>query len=78
MTTSISSEALTDRRTKYLENRCSYMRGIYKEEIRPLSQFGGEKIAFPPKYDIRTDISNYRVASLIKINSPNLKKRLKI
>ena len=27
---------------------------------------GAEKIAFPPKPDIRTDISNYRVASLLK------------
>ncbi len=35
-----------------------------------LTQFGAENIAFPPKHDIRTDghtdISNYRVASLLK------------
>ena len=30
-----------------------------------LSQFGAEKIAFPQKPDIRTDISNYRIASLL-------------
>ncbi len=28
---------------------------------------GAEIIAFPPKPDIRTDISNYRVALLLKI-----------
>ncbi len=32
-----------------------------------ITQFGAEKIGFPPKPDIRTDISNYRVASLPKI-----------
>ncbi len=30
------------------------------------SQLGFEKIAFPPKPDIRKDISNHRVASLLK------------
>ena len=35
------------------------------------SEFVAEKIAFPPKPDIRTVISNYRVASLLK-NSTNL------
>ncbi len=29
-------------------------------------QLGAEKIAFTPKPDIRMDISNYRVASLLK------------
>ncbi len=37
MTTSISREALPDQQTKYVKNRCSYIRGIYTEEIRPLS-----------------------------------------
>ena len=44
------------------------------EEIRPLSLLGAEKITFPPKpdgqtdirTDGRTDISIYRVASLLK------------
>ena len=31
-----------------------------------LSQLGAEKIAIPPKPDIRTDIIIYRVASLLK------------
>ena len=31
-----------------------------------LSQSGLEKITFPPKPDIQTDISVYRVASLLK------------
>ncbi len=43
------------------------MRGIYTQEIRPLSKLATEKIAFPPEPDKRTDISNYRVASLLKI-----------
>ncbi len=42
------------------------MRGIYKEEIILLSKLATEKIAFPRKPDIRTDISDYRVASLLK------------
>ncbi len=33
---------------------------------KALSQFGAEKIAFPPKPDKQTEISNYRVASLLK------------
>ncbi len=41
-----------------------------QERIK-LSQLGAEKIAFTPKSDghkdIRTDIRNYRVASLLKI-----------
>ncbi len=41
-------------------------------EIRTLSLLGAEKIAFPPTPAIRTDrltdISNYRVASLLKKN----------
>ncbi len=44
------------------------MRGIYTEEIRPLSKLETENIAFPPKPDIRTDIINYRVATLLIIN----------
>ena len=35
------------------------------------SEFVAEKIAFPPKPDIRTVISNYRVALLLK-NATNL------
>ncbi len=42
------------------------MREIYTEEIRPLSSLGAEKNAFPHKSDIRTDISNHRVASPLK------------
>ena len=40
------------------------------EKIRTVSQLGAEKIAFLPKPEghtyRRTDISNYRVASLLK------------
>ena len=82
MTTSISSEALlpfvawpTDRRTKYLQIRCLYTRGMCTPKMRALSYIGAEKITFPPKPDRqtaiqtyrRTDISVYRVASLLKI-----------
>ena len=44
---------MTDQRTNYLQNRCSYMRGMCTETIKPLSQLGAEKIAFHPKPDIR-------------------------
>ncbi len=42
-----------------------------KEKTRTLSQLGDEKIAFPPNLtdghtDRLTDLSNYRVASLLK------------
>ena len=37
---------------------------------RTLYQLGDEKIAFPPKSDGRTDISNYKVASLLKYLCP--------
>ena len=50
---------MTDRRTKYLQNIWLYVRGIYKEKIRPLSTLGAEKIAFPSS----PDISSYIVAS---------------
>ncbi len=59
------------------------MRGIWTKKIGVISQLGAEKIAFPPKPDGqtdrhtdgrtdgrtygRTDISFYRVASLLKI-----------
>ncbi len=77
MTTSISSKALllfvawpTDRRTKYLQTRCSYTREMCTQKIRALSYIGAEKITFPPKPDRktyrRTDISVYRIASLLK------------
>ncbi len=53
MKTFISSKAfvalLTDRRTKYLHNRCSFMRGNRKKKIGVISQLGAEKITFPPK-----------------------------
>ena len=56
------------------------------QKMRALSYIGAEKITFPPKPDRptdrptdrhtyrRTDISVYRVASLLKIicNSPNI------
>ncbi len=56
------------------------MRGICIQKIRAISQFGAEKITFPPNPDRqtyrhtdihtyrRTDISFYRVALLLKIN----------
>ena len=37
------------------------------EKTRALSYIGAEKITFPPKSDGRTDISNYKVASLLKM-----------
>ncbi len=41
-----------------------------QKEIGAISQLGAEKITIPPKpdrrTDLRTDISNYRVASLLK------------
>ena len=47
-----------------------YERKLHKR-IGALSQLGAEKIAFPPKSDGWTDISIYRVASLLKIlNEP--------
>ncbi len=50
MTTSISSKALpTDRRTKYLQNRCSFLRGFCTKKNEAISQLGTEKITFPPK-----------------------------
>ncbi len=53
MTTSIVAKLfvalLTDRRTKYLKNRCSFMRGIVHKKIGAISQLGAEKITFPLK-----------------------------
>ena len=74
MKTSTSSKAFvalpTDRRTKYLQNRCSFIGNLHKK-IGAISQLGAEKTAFPPKPDRqiyrRTDISVYRVASLLKM-----------
>ncbi len=43
---------------------------------RALSQLGAKKIAFTPKPDIRTDISNHRVASLLKSLKIELQKSL--
>ena len=63
MKTSISSKAFvvlpTDRRTKYLQNRCSFMRGICTQKIGAKSQLGAEKITFPLKPDRETDILTY-------------------
>ncbi len=64
----------TDRRTKYLQNRCTFIRRICTKKIRAISQLWAEKITFPPKPDIqsyihtdrRTDICFYRVALLLK------------
>ena len=39
----------------------------FQEEEKTESQLAAEKIKFPPKPDIQTDISNYRVASLLKM-----------
>ena len=51
MKTSISSKAIvalpTDRRTKYLQNRRSFMRGICTKQIGAISQLGAEKITYP-------------------------------
>ena len=64
MKTSISIKAFvalqTDRRTKYLQNRCSFMRGICTNKIGAISQLGAEKITFPPKPDGHTDIHTDR------------------
>ncbi len=43
------------------------------QKMRDLSYIGAQKITFPPKPDRRTDISVYRVASLlIMIRQANL------
>ena len=59
MKTSISSKAFvalpTDRRKKYLQNRCSFMRGICTKKIGAISQLGAEKIALTPKPAGHTD-----------------------
>ncbi len=63
----------TDQRTKYLQNRCSFMRGICTKKIGAISKLGAEIITFPPKpdgqtysqTDRRTDICFYRVALLL-------------
>ena len=57
---------LTDRRTKYFLNRCSYLRGMCTGKIRPLSKSAVEKIAFPSKPDRRTDIRSFIVSSFLK------------
>ena len=64
----------TDWRTKYLQSRCSIMRGICtKRNWRDISIRGRENYV-PPKPDIHTDMytegrhSVYRVASLLKKN----------
>ncbi len=42
------------------------MRGMCIEKNRTISLLGAEKIVFPPKPNIRTDISNYRMSFLLK------------
>ena len=44
-----------DQRTKYLQNRCSFMRGTCTKKNVAISQLGAEKITFPSKPDRRTD-----------------------
>ncbi len=44
------------------------------EKMRSVSYIGAEEITFPPKSDRRTEISNYRVASLLKRNTVKLNK----
>ena len=64
MKTSISSKAFvalpTDRRTKYLQNGCSFTRGMCTQKMRALSYIGAEKITFPPKPEGQTDIRTDR------------------
>ena len=66
MKTSISNKAFValpiDRRTKYLQNRCSFMRGICTKKIGAISQLGAEKTWLT--YG-QTDICFYRVALLL-------------
>ena len=50
----------TDRRTKHLQNRCSFMSGICKKKIGAISQLGAEKIRFLPKPDGHTAIQTDR------------------
>ncbi len=51
-----------DQRTKYLQNRCSFMRGICIKKIGAISQLGAEKITSTPKPDGHTDIQSDRQA----------------
>ncbi len=64
MKTSINAKPFvalpTDRQTKYLQNRCSFMRGICTKKIGAISQLGAEKITFPPKPNEHTDIQTDR------------------
>ena len=70
-----------DRRKIYSQNRCSYVRQIYRKKIGPPSQSQPEKITFPPepdgrtdgRTDSRTDICFYRVPFLLKRGRRNLK-----
>ena len=41
------------------DNRCAYTRGMCTQKMRALSYIGAEKITFPPKPDIQTDIHTY-------------------
>ena len=49
-----------DQRTKYLQNRCSFMRGICTQKIGAIARLGAEKITFPHKPDGHTDIQSDR------------------
>ncbi len=47
------------------------MRGMCTEKNRTLTLLGAQKITFSPKPDRRRDISNYRVALLLKKDNPH-------
>ncbi len=56
----------TDRRTKYLQNRSSFMRGICTKKIERYLNQGPRKSRFPLNVvDRRTDICRCRVALLL-------------
>ena len=53
------------------------MRGMCTEK-KTSTKLEANKIAFPPKPNIRTDICNYRVVSLLKISEITLAHRRKV
>ncbi len=52
--------------TQYLKNRCSLVRRNLRRKNRLLSQLAAEKIADPPKSNLRMVISSSRVAKILK------------
>ena len=59
--------SLTDRPTyKIITEEILICKMNLHKKIGPLFYLEAEKITFPSKLDGRTDISNYRVASLLK------------